>query len=136
MKKFLLLDLDKVDGYTGEELLKLPLTEELKKSATYDFTAEELAFYLNNEGDIENFYVYPYESAELRIGLVDSSIAQGLTLEQFVDKAEEEGTIYSLQGLMSVINAGEIGNITKGKYAELYYVHLYTGKVTPVRKGV
>lgn len=60
-KKFLLLDLDNVDGYTGEELLHRPFTEELKKLATHDFTAEELALYLNNEGDTENYMVYPYE---------------------------------------------------------------------------
>ena len=59
-KKFLLLDLDKFEDYTKDELLHQPLSEELKKSATHDFTAEELAQYLNNEGDIENYMVYPY----------------------------------------------------------------------------
>ena len=59
-KKFLLLDLDKFEDQTKDELLHQPLSEELKKSATHDFTAEELAQYLNNEGDIENYMVYPY----------------------------------------------------------------------------
>lgn len=59
-KKFLLLDLDKFEDQTKDELLHQPLTEELKKSATHDFTAEELAQYLNSEGDIENYMVYPY----------------------------------------------------------------------------
>lgn len=134
-KKFLLLGLDKFEEETVDEVSHKPLLE-VKKQATHDFTAEELAKFLNDEGDIENFYVYPYEDVELRIGLVNNSIAQGLTLEQFVDEAEEEGTVYSLQGLISVINVGDISNVTKGKHAELYYVHLGTGEVTPARKGV
>lgn len=59
-KKFLLLGLDKFEEETIVEVLHKPLLE-VKKLATHDFTAEELAKFLNDEGDIQNFYVYPYE---------------------------------------------------------------------------
>lgn len=59
-KKFLLLGLDKFEKETIVEVLHKPLLE-IKKLATHDFTAEELASYINNEGGMVNLYVYPYE---------------------------------------------------------------------------
>lgn len=59
-KKFLLLNLDKFEEETIEKVLHKPLLE-VKKLATYDFTAEEFAKFLNNEGNIQDFITYPYE---------------------------------------------------------------------------
>ena len=59
-KKFLLLNLDKFEEETVEEILHKPLLE-VKKLATYDFTAEEFAKFLNDEANIQDFITYPYE---------------------------------------------------------------------------
>lgn len=59
-KKFLLLGVDKFEEETVEEVLHKPLLE-VKKLVTHDFTAEEFAKFLNNEGNIQDFITYPYE---------------------------------------------------------------------------
>ena len=59
-KKFLLLNLDKFGEEPVEEVLHKPLLE-VKKLATHDFTAEEFAKFLNDEGNIQDFITYPYE---------------------------------------------------------------------------
>lgn len=59
-KKFLLVDLDKFEEETVDEVLHKPLLE-VKKLATHDFTAEELAKFLNGVNTISDFITYPYE---------------------------------------------------------------------------
>lgn len=62
-KKFLLLNTDKFVKETIVEALQKPLSE-IKKAATHDFTAEEFAKFLNNNGNIQNFITYPYEAED------------------------------------------------------------------------
>ena len=59
-KKFLLLNLDKFADKSPEVLKNKPLSE-VKKLATYDFTSEEFAKFLNEKGNIQDFITYPYE---------------------------------------------------------------------------
>ena len=59
-KKFLLVNLNKFVNENHEPLKNKPLLE-VKELATYDFTAEELAEFINNTSDIINFFIYPYE---------------------------------------------------------------------------
>lgn len=59
-KKFLLLNLARFGKETVEEVLRKPLLK-IKKLATYDFTPEEFAKFLNEKGNIQDFITYPYE---------------------------------------------------------------------------
>lgn len=59
-KKFLLVNLNKFVNENHESLKNKPLLK-VKELATYDFTAEELAEFINNTSDIINFFIYPYE---------------------------------------------------------------------------
>ena len=59
-KKFLLVNLNKFVNENHESLKNKPLLE-VKELATYDFTAEELAEFINNTSGIINFFIYPYE---------------------------------------------------------------------------
>ena len=76
VKKFLLVNLDKFADKSPEVLKNKPLSE-VKKLATYDFTAEELAEFINNTLDIINFFTYPYEVEDVDKPCIEVDLTEG-----------------------------------------------------------
>lgn len=60
MQRFLLINVDKFDNLSKNEIDNLPISKK-QSLATYDFTGNQLADYINNEFGIDNFLLYPYE---------------------------------------------------------------------------
>lgn len=125
MKRFLLIKLDTLTelGIEIKNLKNLSL-EKKKEIAIKDLSFNEFVEYVNLSDDfreisIEEVHCEPYEiKKELRVYLIDIEKldecigADDLSDNEFIEIAEEQGTVFSLKGFQESFNRTDEINTT------------------------